>query len=467
MDNTRWAVGTFGAISLFLLPALAAISEEKPKVSSLEDYPPAVVQHLLADFAEQKKALEVQGIPATIDDLPGWNACGADHENSYEVYKKAFGIELRSERLRLLAEAAKMPCYQYPFNLKTLKDPVRRFSAIDVDSMSGMRESSRHVANEIVVQTALGDRERAVQSAEAALGLLSHIGKSPFVVEQLCRYACEEIILKSLQDLLSGPSLSEAQLVRLDNALSQALDPALLARIWVTEKLIHPSEDPFAYAAVIHIIEARSYARILAAKTTVAVERHLIATGKLPESLSELIPSYLASVPLDPFNGEPMHYVTTPDSYAVYSVDEDGEVCANPMEIALGEERTLVRIPVVKQARPLSEMSYSMPRGNGKKNTRAEKKAMGRIVSIAGKVTQDGGSKSVMLSAGPLDGGTAVMFDAVSSTDAESPLSPVLAAFWISGGTTYTVNNWARNIAPDFPSAPEAITFDCVRDVVH
>ena len=467
MDSTRWVASVFGAMALLLIPTLAAISEEKPKVSSLDNYPPAVVQHLLADFAEQKKALEVQGVPATIDELPGWNACGTDNENAYEVYKKTFGTELRSERLRLLAEAAQLPCYQYPYNLKALKDPVERFSAIDVDSMSGMRESSRHVANEIVVQTALGDTERAVQSAEAALGLLSHIGKSPFVVEQLCRYACQEIILKAFQDLLSGPSLSEAHLVRLDKALSQALDPALLARIWVAEKLIYPSEDPFACAAVIHIFEARSRARILAAQAAVAVERHLLAMGKLPGSLSELVPAILASVPMDPFNGEPMRYVTTPDSYAVFSVDDDGEACANPMEIAVGEERTLVRIPLVKQARPLSEMSYAMPQGNGKKNTRAEKKAMGRIASIAAKAIKGGESNIVMLSAGPLDGGIAVMFDAVSSTDPESSLRPFLAAFWISDGTVYTVNPWAKDLVPELPSAPEAITFDRVRDVVH
>ena len=440
---------------------------ESPRVSSLDDYPPAITQHLLAEFALQQQTIKQQRLPASVDELPTWNPCGADQPNAYPLISKAFGEEVPSAKLHLLVEAAALTCYQYPYDVKRLKHSTRKYSAIDLEFMSGMREAARLIANEIVLQTALGETELAVRNSEAGLGLLTHLGKSPLLVEQLSRYACQRLILTSFQDMLSSLTLTEAQLERLDQALSRAHDPALLARVWIVEILIFGDEDPFASAPVIHVIDARSRGTILAARTAVAVERHLLAGGKLPVSLAELVPDLLTNVPIDPFNGEPLRYVTSTESYAVFSVDGDGDPCPNPLEIQRGEETTLVRLPIVKQARPLSEMSYSMTSGDGKKNTRAEKKAIGNVASIAAKAIRDQTSKIIMLSAGPLDDGIAVMVDAFSSSDSKEPLEPVFAAFWVHQGVIHTVNTWAKDLAPHLPQAPEAVTFDRVRDVVH
>ena len=38
------------------------------------------------------------------------------------------------------------------------------------------------------------------------------------------------------------------------------------------------------------------------------LERFRLATGKLPENLEQLVPKYLESVPIDPFEGHPIHY---------------------------------------------------------------------------------------------------------------------------------------------------------------
>ena len=44
-----------------------------------------------------------------------------------------------------------------------------------------------------------------------------------------------------------------------------------------------------------------------------------------PKSLADLVPKYLAVVPIDRFNGEPLHYSTTPDGYLFYSVGQNGK----------------------------------------------------------------------------------------------------------------------------------------------
>jgi hypothetical protein len=62
----------------------------------------------------------------------------------------------------------------------------------------------------------------------------------------------------------------------------------------------------------------------------IAIQRYRKAQGKLPESLDELVPDYLRSVPRDPFDGMPIRYLIDDDgAFRVYSigrnrVDDEG-----------------------------------------------------------------------------------------------------------------------------------------------
>jgi hypothetical protein len=57
-----------------------------------------------------------------------------------------------------------------------------------------------------------------------------------------------------------------------------------------------------------------------------ALERSRLATGRYPESLANLTPTYLAEVPLDPCVVKPFHYQPTDDGwYRLYSVGPDGK----------------------------------------------------------------------------------------------------------------------------------------------
>ena len=48
-------------------------------------------------------------------------------------------------------------------------------------------------------------------------------------------------------------------------------------------------------------------------------------TGRTPGALSELMPAYLDTVPLDPFGAEPLRYVADATAYSVYSVGLNGK----------------------------------------------------------------------------------------------------------------------------------------------
>ncbi len=70
---------------------------------------------------------------------------------------------------------------------------------------------------------------------------------------------------------------------------------------------------------------ARTYLDL--AHIGIAVERYRLATGHFPEKLEELVPTYISTIPQDPYTqmAAPLRYLLKPDgSCIVYSVFEDG-----------------------------------------------------------------------------------------------------------------------------------------------
>jgi hypothetical protein len=79
----------------------------------------------------------------------------------------------------------------------------------------------------------------------------------------------------------------------------------------------------FGYAAFFIRREMQGAAWMELAAAALAVERYRLARGSLPESLGQLVPGYLAAVPVDPFDGLPLRFQRTDRGFAVYSVGED------------------------------------------------------------------------------------------------------------------------------------------------
>ena len=59
-------------------------------------------------------------------------------------------------------------------------------------------------------------------------------------------------------------------------------------------------------------MQAKSTAMLTCAGVALAVERYRLAQGKLPEELEELVPDYLSTLPIDPFDGKLLKYERTP-----------------------------------------------------------------------------------------------------------------------------------------------------------
>ncbi len=97
----------------------------------------------------------------------------------------------------------------------------------------------------------------------------------------------------------------------------------------------------FSYASVAPLARAGwSFARIAAwlrtAASAAAVERFRLEYGLPPGDLSDLVPPYLAAVPEDPFDGDPLRYRRDGEGYVIYSVDvnrqDDGGTAGERIE---------------------------------------------------------------------------------------------------------------------------------------
>jgi hypothetical protein len=71
--------------------------------------------------------------------------------------------------------------------------------------------------------------------------------------------------------------------------------------------------------------DADAVARLRVAQAVLAVERFRLSHGGvLPSSLEELVPTYLSSVPADPYDGKPLRFKRSDSSYVIYSIGSDG-----------------------------------------------------------------------------------------------------------------------------------------------
>jgi hypothetical protein len=67
----------------------------------------------------------------------------------------------------------------------------------------------------------------------------------------------------------------------------------------------------------------RNQARLRCALVALAGERYRIARGHWPKSLSDLVPQFLANVPLDPYDAKPLRYRRLEDGVVIYCIGPD------------------------------------------------------------------------------------------------------------------------------------------------
>lgn len=67
----------------------------------------------------------------------------------------------------------------------------------------------------------------------------------------------------------------------------------------------------------------RSQAQLRCGVTALAAERYRLKHGRWPAALKDLTPDFLAEMPLDPYDGQPLRYRQTEDGVMIYAVGQD------------------------------------------------------------------------------------------------------------------------------------------------
>jgi len=68
----------------------------------------------------------------------------------------------------------------------------------------------------------------------------------------------------------------------------------------------------------------RDIAYMRCAITMVAAERFRNANGNWPKRIEDLVPNFLAHMPIDPYDGKPLRMLRTKEGLVIYSIGEDG-----------------------------------------------------------------------------------------------------------------------------------------------
>jgi hypothetical protein len=152
----------------------------------------------------------------------------------------------------------------------------------------------------------------------------------------------ESIGVDSLSRIRRGLSASQLRAILADlEQIEQAREPAevALAREAVYEDEISGwvSRVPYATAKLTgkeyrtkKLVSNRRFihqrdALLRLLKTDLALRLFRQERGRVPERLDELVPKYLAAIPVDPFSNQPLVYRRGDTDYLLYSVGADGE----------------------------------------------------------------------------------------------------------------------------------------------
>lgn len=87
---------------------------------------------------------------------------------------------------------------------------------------------------------------------------------------------------------------------------------------------IHFHLNDLASTTKVAQIDLRVLGGLHSTETALAIERYRLKYNSHPESLENLVPEFMAEVPRDPFDNQPLRYIRHDVGYTVYTIGEDG-----------------------------------------------------------------------------------------------------------------------------------------------
>jgi hypothetical protein len=163
------------------------------------------------------------------------------------------------------------------------------------------------------------------------------VSRGGFILHRLVGVACETIALEPLIQL--APALDEAGRRQVMEGLMKLEEqPVQWSEIWRTERAFmrhqagrnpNPLRGLLDYWSARDELRKAEYRHHLPAVLArllwleLAVRSHVAEHGRPPETLAELVPQWLPSLPTDPFTGRPFEYRRQGRNWLLYSLGPD------------------------------------------------------------------------------------------------------------------------------------------------
>lgn len=130
------------------------------------------------------------------------------------------------EALEILRDAASIEECRYPIDLT-------EGMMVPLSHLSVVRDAVRILCFEAALEAEHKNRESAVRSLTAALGIANSLAAEPILISQLVRRGCVECVVSTLERSISRVEFAGEQLDALGVAVAPACDPDSLRRGWV------------------------------------------------------------------------------------------------------------------------------------------------------------------------------------------------------------------------------------------
>ncbi len=178
---------------------------------------------------------------------------------------------------------------------------------------------------------------RPVSAGTTGSQKLSGVPVINAVVRMNQRKGCE--MLTSLIDVSENPAALFRRAEEMDAEVES------LSLVQVLTSILTPSLAPAAR------LNARIHAELRCARVALAAERFRLATGALPDSIDALVPEYLDSIPIDPFDEQPIKLGVTENGITVYSVYKKEKYWAKQTDIDPTEPQSNARFRLYRPDR--------------------------------------------------------------------------------------------------------------------
>ncbi len=328
-----------------------------------------------------KKAMELAEKPKTNVKIPNvspFTELPPSSEQWTEELRTATAtfIEANKESYDLIREATQQPDSNYQLDVRLAAQGK------ESNVFTGVRDLTRFQCLCVAYEIDAGKTADAIDSAIRGLAVADSLRNEPFIISLLIRNACNAMGVASVERLLSSGSPVDGNLEPIQDKLQAMDDKEALYRAFVSERVI-VMDSPVGFTSadevlflifrkqttrlVTEIVDAsrlpnaermvkiqainanhngvnasllselnmtahfagllnstreswdRNTALLRCAAVAVAIERYRQATNVVPENLEALVPGFLDTVPLDPFDGKALKYLRDESGYVVYS----------------------------------------------------------------------------------------------------------------------------------------------------